>query len=115
MILCLHASSTSTITGTNRLIYKESNRLDKFIEEFSKFGAKFSLDGDSLHIRPPENILSATIDSHNDHRIAMAAALATVGSTAQVLITNAESVNKSYPSFWEDLKCLGAKIEIIEE
>ncbi|NMC98546.1 MAG: 3-phosphoshikimate 1-carboxyvinyltransferase [Bacteroidales bacterium] len=115
MILCLHASSTSTITGTNRLIYKESNRLDKFIEEFSKFGAKFSLDGDSLHIRPPENILSATIDSHNDHRIAMAAALATVGSTAQVLITNAESVNKSYPSFWEDLKCLGAKIEIIEK
>lgn len=112
MILCLHATSHSIITGINRLIYKESNRLEKFIEEFSKFGAKFSLDGDSLHIRPPENILSATIDSHNDHRIAMAATLATVGTDAEVFIKGAESVNKSYPSFWEDLKCLGATIEI---
>ncbi|GAB4461618.1 MAG: 3-phosphoshikimate 1-carboxyvinyltransferase [Bacteroidales bacterium] len=112
MILCLHARSHSTITGINRLIYKESNRLDKFIEEFSKFGATFSLKGDSLHIRPPEKILSATIDSHNDHRIAMAAALATVGSNAEVFIWGAESVNKSYPSFWEDLKCLGANMEI---
>lgn len=110
MILALHACSTSKISGINRLLFKESNRLETFMEEFGKLGAKFTLKGDLLTISPPEKISSATINSHNDHRIAMACALAITGTDAEVSILNAECVNKSYPSFWEDLKCLGAKI-----
>jgi len=110
MVLALNAHDSCKIIGINRLLYKESNRIDAFIEEFSKFGGKYSIQGDILHIRPPEIIESATINAHNDHRIAMAAAMATVGSDAHAIIVGAECVNKSYPSFWEDLQCLGANL-----
>jgi len=113
MVLALHSDGFSEITGMNRLLHKESNRAETFIEEFSKFGANFSIVGDTLQIRPPKEIHTCEINSHNDHRIAMAAALAVVGTKATVTILGSESVNKSYPSFWEDLSCLGAKVEKI--
>jgi len=112
MVLALNANNSCKIIGINRLLYKESNRIDKFIEEFSKLGGKYHIKGDILHIRPPEKINSATINAHNDHRIAMAAAMATIGSDADAIIVGAECVNKSYPSFWEDLQCLGGNLSI---
>lgn len=114
MVLALNANERSKIAGINRLLHKESNRIDKFIEEFSKLGGKYSLSGDVLFIQPPEQISSAVINSHNDHRLAMSAAIATTGSDAHATIIGAECVNKSYPSFWDDLKCLGADISNIE-
>ncbi|MGQ9846430.1 MAG: 3-phosphoshikimate 1-carboxyvinyltransferase [Bacteroidales bacterium] len=110
MVLALNANDVCKIAGINRLLHKESNRIDSFIEEFSKFGAKYSISGDILFIQPPSQISSALINSHNDHRLAMAAAIATTGSNAYTTIVGAECVNKSYPSFWDDLKCLGADI-----
>lgn len=114
MVLALNANDSCKIAGINRLLYKESNRIDTFIEEFSKFGGKYSISGDVLYIKPPEQMKSAIIDSHNDHRIAMAAAIATTGNEVQATIIGAECVNKSYPSFWEDIRCLGAAISTIE-
>lgn len=114
MVLALHANDQCKIAGINRLTHKESNRADTFIEEFSKLGGKYSISADTLYIQPPNQIRSAIIDSHNDHRIAMAAALAINESDAQATILRAECVNKSYPSFWNDLKCLGADVSNIE-
>ena len=111
MILALHASGKSEIHGINRLLHKESNRLDTFIQEFSKFGARFNIEGDKLIVRPPLKIESCEINPHYDHRLAMASALAVTGTNASVIIHHANCVNKSYPSFWEDLTCLGAKYE----
>ena len=51
-----------------------------------------------------------TVDAHNDHRIAMMAAMAAVRCTAPVTITGAECVRKSYPDFWEDYECHGGRI-----
>lgn len=113
VLLALHADGISQIQGINRLLHKESNRIETFIQEFSKFGIKFTLEGDKLSIRPPLQIDSCEIDTHNDHRIAMAAALAVTGTKAHVIINNSNCVNKSYTSFWEDIGCLGAKIEEI--
>lgn len=113
MILALHASDKSEIHGINRLLHKESNRLDTFIQEFSKFGARFYIEGDKLIVRPPLKIESCEIHPHNDHRLAMASALTVTGTNATVVIHDATCVNKSYPSFWEDLSCLGAKVEDI--
>lgn len=110
IVIAMHAKEKSVIFGINRLLHKESNRIETFIGEFNKFGVKFNIQSDKLIIIPPEKISSATIDTHNDHRIAMAASVAIVGTKEKVIITNANCVNKSYPSFWEDLKCLGADI-----
>ena len=51
------------------------------------------------------------IDSHNDHRIAMAAAIAATRATGPVTITDAQCVAKSYPDFWEVYESLGGIIE----
>ncbi len=115
VLLAMRAKMYSKIYGINRLIYKESNRIDAFVEEFQKFGVKFEREGDAIKIYPCETIKDAEIESHNDHRIAMAAALTVVGTDAKVIINNAQCVNKSYPSFWEDLECLGAKIKQIAD
>jgi 3-phosphoshikimate 1-carboxyvinyltransferase len=105
-----HSKSGCNITGIHRLEHKESNRLETFMKEFSKFGTEFNLEQDSLHINPGAIFNAAVIESHHDHRIAMAAALAVTGTQKKVIIQNAECVSKSYPSFWEDIKCLGAKV-----
>ncbi len=111
VVLAMHADGMSEVYGINRLFHKESNRIDTFIQEFSKFGIKFSLAGDKITIRPPLQVQSCEINSHNDHRIAMASAIAVTGTKANVIINDAQCVNKSYTSFWEDISCLGAVIQ----
>jgi len=53
-----------------------------------------------------------TVDACNDHRIAMAAAMAATACKEQVTILGAEAVNKSYPRFWEEYKRLGGQYEL---
>jgi 3-phosphoshikimate 1-carboxyvinyltransferase len=113
VVLAMHANDKCTIYGLNRLIHKESNRIESFLQEFSKFGVKFDLLGDKVVIKPTKKVDNCIIETHNDHRIAMAAAIAITGTKASIIIKDAQCVNKSYPSFWEDLKCLGAKIEFM--
>ena len=50
------------------------------------------------------------VDSHNDHRIAMMAAVAALACEAPVTVTGAECVAKSYPNFWEDYEKLGGEL-----
>ena len=57
----------------------------------------------------------ATVDSWGDHRIAMMTAVAATRCENPVILTGAEAVNKSYPSFWEEYARLGGKVESGEE
>jgi 3-phosphoshikimate 1-carboxyvinyltransferase len=52
----------------------------------------------------------STIDPHNDHRIAMACAVAALGASGETEIQNAECVKKSYPRFFNDLRVLGVDV-----
>jgi 3-phosphoshikimate 1-carboxyvinyltransferase len=54
------------------------------------------------------------VSSHNDHRIAMAAAVAGLKADKELIITGADAVNKSYPQFWEHIKSLGAKVSLTD-
>jgi 3-phosphoshikimate 1-carboxyvinyltransferase len=56
-------------------------------------------------------LTGGTVNSHNDHRIAMAAAIAATVCSNPVTIVGCESVNKSYPKFWEEYERLGGKYE----
>jgi len=78
-------------------------------EELSKMGAQITLTEDSLTIE--RAILhGADIDPHNDHRIAMAAAVAALGAEGETTITHAECIRKSYPQFYNHLKQLGVDV-----
>lgn len=111
--MALNADSECKIKGANRLIGKESNRLEAIVTELGKLGANITYADNCLTIQPCKNIRSATVDSHNDHRIAMM--LAVLGLSSESLtINDCECVNKSYPDFFETLKLLGARVEIGE-
>ena len=95
--------------GTKRLKIKESDRAIAMKLELEKFGVKVTIDEDEViidktKIHEPVN----EIDTHNDHRIAMSMAM--FSSEYDIVINNAEVVNKSYPKFFDDLEKLGANI-----
>lgn len=104
----------SKIHGTNRLQYKESNRLEVILREFTKMGLKIKNEENTLFIEPG-TLKSCEIFPENDHRIAMAAAITYLGSNQTPIIHQAECVNKSFPGFWDEIKCLGVQAEIIHE
>ncbi|HRX31654.1 MAG TPA: 3-phosphoshikimate 1-carboxyvinyltransferase [Tenuifilaceae bacterium] len=92
----------SKITGTSRLQAKESNRTAALVKEFGKMGVEISVQNDSMFIRGGK-INAASVDSHNDHRIAMACAIAAINADAPIFIENADVVTKSFPDFFEQL------------
>ena len=107
--LAIYAAFTngvSRVKGIHRLANKESDRGTVIKSELQKMGVPVELEGDYMLIHGGGAIHSAVIDSHNDHRIAMAFAIAGTLLKDGVTIEGADAVNKSYPEFWEHLESL---------
>ncbi len=100
VVLAAAIPGQSIISGTDRLTHKESNRTMVLIEEFSKLGLNISEKNNSLVVRGTGALQSGNINSNNDHRIAMAAAIASFLTPHGIYISNPDCVNKSYPEFW---------------
>jgi 3-phosphoshikimate 1-carboxyvinyltransferase len=81
---------------------KESDRLATVTSELRNLGAHVDERQDSLRIEPGWSAEPATIETHNDHRIAMAFAVAGL-ARGGVTIANEQVVSKSYPRFWKTL------------
>ncbi|MDR0754838.1 MAG: 3-phosphoshikimate 1-carboxyvinyltransferase [Prevotellaceae bacterium] len=99
--LAANCKGTSIVKGALRLQNKESNRAKILQSEFAGLGIKIELKEDIMYIFG-NSIGSATVSAHNDHRIAMALAAASVNASGNIIIENAECVTKSYPDFWKD-------------
>jgi 3-phosphoshikimate 1-carboxyvinyltransferase len=106
-VLACYARGTSKIHDAHRLRYKESDRLLSLYLELKKMGAQIAMDESSLTVKGPCALHGVVIDPHNDHRIAMACAVAALGASGETRIQNAECVRKSYPRFFSDLRVLG--------
>jgi 3-phosphoshikimate 1-carboxyvinyltransferase len=104
--LASYCRGISVINGVSRLAYKESDRANALKEEFGKLNIKVEMKGDTMLITGGE-VRGATIDSNNDHRIAMAAAVAALRASDKVIIKDSDCVAKSYPGFFNDLKQIG--------
>jgi 3-phosphoshikimate 1-carboxyvinyltransferase len=111
-VLGNHADGETEITGAERLRYKESDRLTAIATELKRLGAEVSETSAGLLLSGPSPIHGGTVESHGDHRIAMALAVAALNASDKVTIRDAECVNKSYPTFFDDLRSVG--IEVIE-
>ncbi len=107
------AEGHSIITDAERLKIKESDRLRTVYDFLHKLGADITYGGTGLSFTGKARLNGGEVDSHNDHRIAMAAAVASCGCKSAVTITNAEAVKKSYPNFFEDFASLGGKVKEI--
>ncbi|MBD3637616.1 MAG: 3-phosphoshikimate 1-carboxyvinyltransferase [Crocinitomicaceae bacterium] len=104
VVLAAATNGTSLIGGVSRLKHKESDRAAVLKKEFNKLGLSVEIEGDIMRIESTGELSSGTIESHNDHRIAMAGAIAAVLTPGINKIAQAEAVNKSYPEFWDTLK-----------
>jgi len=110
-VLACYAEGHSEIYNAKRLRYKESDRLDSISTELKKMGANIIVNEDGLTINGGCPLHGATIDPHNDHRIAMACAVAALGAKGETKIQDVECINKSYPQFFSDLRVLGANVD----
>ena len=115
VVLAINCKGISIINGVHRLADKESNRAHAIVSEFGKMGADIVIENDSMKINGNVKLNTATIWSHNDHRIAMAASVAALNFEGGILINNAEAVNKSFPEFYNSLKILGASLSLTNE
>lgn len=100
----------ATFTNIQRLRIKESDRVATVIEMLENLGGKAEATEDTLTVHGT-GLLGGMVNSHNDHRIAMSAAIAATVCTQPVTILGAEAVKKSYPSFWEEYHRLGGQYE----
>ena len=107
----LRSGETTRIVNAGRLRIKESDRLATVTEVLNALGAQVEEYEDYLVIHGKEKLAGGvTVSGHNDHRIAMMAAIAAIRCEAPVTITGAECVKKSYPRFWEDYRRLGGEL-----
>ena len=100
VVLAAAAKGISEITGARRLLHKESNRAKVLQGEFKKLGLEIEVLDDSMKIHGTGQLNGGTVRSHNDHRIAMAGAVAAYLTNLGITIEESESVEKSYPEFW---------------
>jgi 3-phosphoshikimate 1-carboxyvinyltransferase len=105
----------SVFTGIERLVHKESNRALTIQSEFAKAGIAVDLDevANTMTVHPGM-VKPCEIDAHNDHRIAMAAALLGLRG-GPITILQADCVSKSYPHFFDDLEDLGAQLKWLKK
>lgn len=115
-ILSIYAAKChgeSSITGLHRLMHKESNRAETIMAMLDELGVNYYIEDDALIIHGNATFKSCTINSFNDHRIVMAAAIAGIFAEGAITILQAEAVNKSYPAFFETLKAAGVNCQLV--
>lgn len=104
------AKHGAVFTDIRRLRLKESDRVASTIGMVESLGGKAEADENTLKIYGT-GLTGGTVDAVNDHRIAMAAAIAATVCLQDVTILGAECVKKSYPRFWEEYARLGGSYE----
>lgn len=112
LIVCAVLCNGAVLKGTKRLKIKESDRGVAMKTELSKFGVDITVNDNEIII--PKTSLQVSkekLNCHNDHRIAMS--LAVLCSKVGGILENAQCVSKSYPEFFDDIKALGIKYDII--
>jgi len=104
-VLALFADGPSRISGIASWRVKETDRIAAMTAELRKVGADVRETNDSITITPPEQLQPATIETYNDHRMAMCFSLVALGGVP-IKILDPACVNKTYPQFFEDFNKL---------
>ena len=106
-VLAALSKGRTEFVNAERLRLKECDRISSVVEELEKLGAKVIETEDGMIFEGVERFKGAVLDSHNDHRLAMAFAMASLKCDGEITILNAECVTKSYPDFFKVFESLG--------
>lgn len=106
------AEGKTVISGAERLRYKESDRIESVVSNLKRLGVRVEETPDGMIITGSP-VKGAELLGYNDHRIVMAFSIAALCAEGDTSITQAESINKTYPSFFEDYNRLGGKADVV--
>ena len=112
-ILSLKARTPMRIFGISHARFKETDRVSIITNELRKMGVDVSEKEDEVLINPVKGLKNVEFDSHNDHRLFMSFTIASM-LTNKSIVKGAESIDVSYPSFINEIKRLGANINLPE-
>ncbi|MBI3299624.1 MAG: 3-phosphoshikimate 1-carboxyvinyltransferase [Elusimicrobia bacterium] len=107
-VLCAFADGESRLEGLAELRVKESDRLAGTAAALTALGASARVDGDALVVAGPARWRPGRVETLGDHRLAMASAVAALAGAGPVELSDADCAAVSYPSFFDDVKGLGA-------
>jgi 3-phosphoshikimate 1-carboxyvinyltransferase len=106
------AEGRTVVSGAAELRHKESDRIEGTARLVRLAGGRAEVTPDGLVIEGRGAVDGLEVfDCSGDHRLAMAAAVAAIGSNRRVTITGADAAGVSYPGFWADLASLGARVQ----
>jgi 3-phosphoshikimate 1-carboxyvinyltransferase len=109
-VVSCFAHGKSLIRGVNRLRFKESDRETALLEELTKMGGRIKSTEEGIEVKGVKSLRGAELDSHGDHRIAMACVVAGLKAAGTTTVKGVECINKSYPDFVRDIVSLGAEV-----
>ena len=110
-VLCLaaaRAEGTTTIRGAGELRNKESDRIAGTADGLRALGVDVRVDGDDLRIHSGRPLAGSTVDSLDDHRLAMTFAIAGLVASGRTTVLRPASASISYPGFFDDLGRVGS-------
>lgn len=111
-LLATFSRGTTKIINAGRLRIKESDRIESTVNTLKQLGANINATIDEITIIGRNSLEGGvTLDSYNDHRIAMMIAIAASRCEKPVILKRANAVNKSYPHFFDDYQKVGGRIE----
>jgi len=103
MVAATQAQGQTRICGAGELRVKETDRISAIVSNLTQMGAAIKDEGDDVIISGPTKLKGATVESYNDHRIAMCMAIAGLIARGRTCIKDADCVNISFPGFFERL------------
>ena len=102
-VAATQAHGESVFSGLGELRAKESDRIETTTQTLACLGGTVSADSNTMTVRGPTKLTGCAVQSYQDHRIAMAMAIAGLVAEGETTILAAESASVSYPGFWDDL------------
>jgi 3-phosphoshikimate 1-carboxyvinyltransferase len=96
------------VTGAQELRVKESDRISSLADGLRRMGADIDERPDGFHVRGGRRLRGGEVDARNDHRLAMAFAIAALGASGPTTIHDAGAAAVSYPEFFSVLESLRA-------
>jgi 3-phosphoshikimate 1-carboxyvinyltransferase len=114
-VLAALAKGRTEFIHAERLRLKECDRISCVVEELTKLGANVTETDDGMIFEGVNSFKGGVVDSHNDHRLAMAFAMASLKCEGEITILNAECVAKSYPDFFKVFESLGMEVSDVHK
>ena len=109
-VAATQAGGKTVVRDAGELRVKETDRIEAVATELRKMGAEIEEMPDGFVMHGPATLRGATVDSHGDHRLAMALAVAGLVAEGETVVEGAEVIDDSFPGFVEMLRGLGASI-----